>query len=93
MTTFGTPQENPVFWDGISANAFLHDLSGPLQLHHATGDTSVPVEFSQTLAEQLTAVGKEHELYVYQGDDHNISGNFTTAMRRTIEYFDRALKE
>lgn len=92
-TTFGAPEQNPTFWDGISANAYLEDLSGPLQLHHATGDTSVPVEFSQTLAEQLTTAGKEHELYVYQGDDHNISSNFTTAMRRTIEYFDRVLKE
>lgn len=89
---YGTPEANPDFWASISANSFLSDISGPIQLHHGTADSSVPVEFSQTLDEQLTAVGKEVELFVYQGDDHNLSQNFSTAMNRSIEFFDRYLK-
>ena len=27
-------------------------------------------------------------LYTYEGDNHNISGNFSTAMQRTIAFFD-----
>jgi uncharacterized protein len=45
--SYGTPAENPAFWDAISANSYLADLSGPLQLHHATTDASVPAEFSE----------------------------------------------
>jgi hypothetical protein len=32
------------------------------------------------------------ELYIYEGDNHNISNNFSVAMQRTIEFFDRYLK-
>ncbi len=92
VNEFGAPEENPSFWNSISANYFLTDLSGPLQLHHGTADTSVPLEFSQTLAEQLDAAGRPGELYVYEGDNHNLSGFFSLAMQRTVEFFDRHVK-
>src|SRR5712691_9803977 len=50
---YGTPQQNPAFWNSISANSYLQDISGPLQLHHGTADMTVPIEFSQTLADQI----------------------------------------
>lgn len=90
---YGGFEENPEFWDSISSTAFLSDISGPLQLHHATGDTSVPKEFSELLQERMEQTGKESELYIYQGDDHNISANFSTAISRSIEFFDRYLKD
>jgi dipeptidyl aminopeptidase/acylaminoacyl peptidase len=89
---FGTPDQNPAFWDSISANSYLADLSGPLQLHHGTQDGEVPLEFSQTLAEQVQAAGGKVELYTYPGDNHNISNYFSTAMQRTITFFDEYLK-
>lgn len=90
---FGSPQQNPQFWRSLSANYFLHDLSGPIQLHHTTGDESVPVEFSQILYEQGLDVGMPIELYTYPGDNHNISLNFNVAMSRSVEFFDRWLKQ
>lgn len=89
---YGTPEQNPKFWNSISATSYLSDISGPLQLHHGTADTSVPVGFSEKLADQMKAAGKEVELYLYQGDDHNIATNFGTAMQRSIEFFDKYLK-
>lgn len=89
---FGTPAENPEFWNSISAEAYLDDLSGPIQQHHGTADTSVPVELAQRFAAELDAVNQPNELYVYQGDDHNLSQNFATAMRRSVEFFDGVLK-
>jgi fermentation-respiration switch protein FrsA (DUF1100 family) len=89
---YGTPEENPEFWASISSNSYVADLSGPLQLHHSTTDATVPVEFSQKLYDQVLAVGKSAELYLYEGDNHNISANFGTAMRRSVEYFDIYLK-
>jgi dipeptidyl aminopeptidase/acylaminoacyl peptidase len=89
---YGTPEQNPEFWDSVSANAFLADLSGPFQLHHGTADEDVPVEFSQKLYEQIQAANHDVEIYTYDGDNHNISGYFTTAMNRTIEFYDRYLK-
>jgi len=92
VDTYGSPEENPEFWDSISANAYLADLSGPIQLHHGTADTDVPLQFSETLFFQMLEAEQYVELYKYEGDNHNISNSFSTAMQRTIEFFDRFLK-
>lgn len=89
----GLPDQNPAFWRTLSANYYLADLSGPIALHHATGDTSVPVEFSEILHEQGLEAGVPIEINVYQGDNHNISANFNTAMARSVAFFDRWLKQ
>lgn len=92
LDIYGSVEENPAFWASISANSYLADLSGPLQLHHATTDATVPVEFSEILYEQVQAVGLPVELYLYEGDNHNIFANFWTAMQRSIDFFDSQLK-
>lgn len=89
---YGTPETNPAFWNSISANAFLADISGPLQIHHGEADSSVPVAFSKTLKEQMDAVNKFAELFTYPNDDHDITNNFGIAMRRSVEFFNRHLK-
>jgi len=89
---YGTPEQNPKFWDSISSTSFLADISGPVQLHHGTGDSSVPVEFSQKLESRMKDVGREVEFYSYSGDDHNLSANFSTAMQRSVAFFDKYLK-
>lgn len=89
---YGDPQKNPDFWNSLSATSYLGDISGPLQLHHGTSDSSVPVDFSRKLNERLANLGKTVDFYEYAGDDHNISGNFSTAMNRSIEFFDKYLK-
>jgi dipeptidyl aminopeptidase/acylaminoacyl peptidase len=92
LARYGTPEENPQFWNSISSNNYLADISGPVQLHHGTEDESVPLEFSEILYAQLLEVGQPAELYTYEGDNHNISNSFSQAMRRTIEFYDRYLK-
>jgi dipeptidyl aminopeptidase/acylaminoacyl peptidase len=89
---YGLPQENPDFWNGISANNYLSYISGPLQLHHGTADESVPLEFSESLFQEMQAVGKPVEFYIYTGDNHNLSTQFNTAMSRTIAFYDLYLK-
>jgi dipeptidyl aminopeptidase/acylaminoacyl peptidase len=89
---YGSPEENPAFWNAISANAYLADLSGPLQLHHGTADTEVPLQFTQTLYNEVMAAGKTVEFYEYPGADHNLSQPFSLAMQRTVEFFNKYLK-
>ena len=89
---YGEPDINNEFWKSISATSSLSDISGPLQLHHGTDDKSVPIEFSQDLESKMNEAGKEVELYIYQGDDHNLSSNLSLALRRSVEFFDKNLK-
>lgn len=91
-TKYGEPDQNPDFWATISPNTYLSDLSGPIQLHHSTTDEMVPLAWSETLAEELEMSGQNYEFYTYEGDNHNISGNFVTAMERTITFFDQYVK-
>ena len=89
---YGTPDENPEFWASVSANTYVSDLSGPIQLHHGTADEDVPIFFSETLAQQVRAVGKTAELYLYPEDNHNIANYFNAAMGSTIAFYDQHLK-
>jgi dipeptidyl aminopeptidase/acylaminoacyl peptidase len=84
--------DNRELLDQISSNTYVADISGPVQLHHAKGDETVPYMLSQRLADDLMAAGKEHELYLYEDDDHNLSGNFGTAMARSVAFFDEYVK-
>jgi dipeptidyl aminopeptidase/acylaminoacyl peptidase len=92
VSQFGSPEENPEFWKSISANSYVHEISGPLQLHHGTLDEDVPLEFSELLFYEMINANQYVELYKYDGDNHNISNYFSTAMQRTIEFFDRYVK-
>ena len=89
---YGTPEENPEFWASISANSYVADLSGPIQLHHGTADTDVPLAFSQELYDEITAAGGAVEYYTYPGDDHNLSNQFNLAMQRSVAFFDQYVK-
>ena len=71
----------------------MSDLSGPIELHHAAGDASVPIVMSEILYEQGQAAGMPIDFYAYPGDNHNISVNFNTAMARSVAFFDRWLKQ
>ena len=92
LDSFGTRDENPAFWDSISANAYLDQISGPLQLHHATTDSTVPVAVSELLQKQMEEAGEASELFLYEGDNHNIAVNFYTAMGSSLDFFDKHVK-
>jgi dipeptidyl aminopeptidase/acylaminoacyl peptidase len=89
--SYGSAGTNPTFWNSISANAYLGDLNGPIQLHHGTADHDVPWEFSQILYDEMLQANQVVEFYTYEGDNHNISNNLSLAMARTVEFFNRYL--
>ena len=84
---YGTPSSNPTFWNTLSANTYLKDLGGPIQLHIGTNDEEVPVAFHTALAAQLRPLGKLGGNYVYPGDNHNLSGNLRAALNRSVQFF------
>jgi len=90
--TYGTPEENPEFWDSISSPAFVSDISGPIQLHHGTADHSVPLAASEYLYQAMQDADAPVELFTYPGDDHNLAQSFGLAMQRTLEFFDKYVK-
>ncbi len=92
MNEYGTPQENPEFWNSISPNAYVADIVAPVQLHHSVDDSHVPARFSESLAQQLKRAQKPIEYYPYAGDDHNLAKSFSRAMQRSLAWFDQYVK-
>jgi dienelactone hydrolase len=92
IAQYGSPDQNPNFWASISPNSYVSELSGPIQLHHGTADTEVPIEFSATLFKQIKEVGGTVEFYTYPGDEHNITASFNLAMQRSIQFMDKYVK-
>lgn len=88
----GEPEDNPDFWNSLSATSYIDEISGPIQLHHGTEDESVDQELSINLERLLKEHNKKVELYLYEGDDHNIGNNLRTALNRSVAFFDTYLK-
>jgi len=88
----GTLEQNPTFWNEISPNTYVGDISGPLQIQQAAGDYEVPVYMARELYSEMLDAGRTVFYYEYAGDDHNISHNYELAMQRTLAFFDQYVK-
>jgi uncharacterized protein len=73
--------------DQISSIENIDSISTPLNIHHATADESVPYSWGTALDKKLKAAGKTVNFYSYQGDNHDISGNFGKALSRDAAFF------
>jgi dipeptidyl aminopeptidase/acylaminoacyl peptidase len=90
---YKTPNENPGFWNSIDPTYFTSDITASIQLDVGGADEEVPVAFSESLNNKLKAEGKTVEYYVYPGSDHNIKQGFSLAMQRSVDFFDKYLKQ
>jgi dipeptidyl aminopeptidase/acylaminoacyl peptidase len=63
-----------------------------VQIHHGTNDAEVPVEFSVKLFDQIKAANETGEIFTYLDDDHNLSQSLTTAIQRSVAFFDEHVK-
>jgi dipeptidyl aminopeptidase/acylaminoacyl peptidase len=90
---WGLPEEQGDLFRRMSSRRYLGDVVGPVQIHHGTGDTSVPYQHGLALSRALAEAGKNQELYTYPGAPHNWSGpTWETAIGRSVAFFDRYVK-
>lgn len=87
LAQYGTPQSNPEFWNSVSAINYVANITGPSQIQHSTGDSTVPVSFSQKLRDALQTASKPVQYYEYPGDDHQLSANSAQVYTRLVEFF------
>lgn len=67
---------------------FIQNISAPLILHHATGETSVPYRWSESLAAKLYSYNKEFEFYSYESENHLLKGEHRKkAIERDVLFF------
>ena len=77
----------------ISAMYFFQNITAAVSIHHGTVDALVPLEWSLTTCDQLTALGKNVECVYYQDMPHTFYGSGEEEfMQNTVRFFDQHLK-
>jgi len=89
---YGSPSATSPFWSAADPTNFVSDIKAPIQLHYGESDEEIPLGFQNYFIDKLKKAGKQYEFYTYPGDNHNISQNFSLAMKRSIDFFDKFLK-
>lgn len=92
INVYGTPAENPDFWNSVDPTYFVKDISTPVQINVGLADTQVPPDFSSSLRDKLQSTGKTVEYYDYPGANHDINQSFGVAMKHTLDFFAKYLK-
>ena len=89
---YGSPKENPDFWNSVDPTFFIKDITTPVQINVGLADNQVPPDFSSSLRDKLQSANKTVEYYQYPGANHDINQSFTLAMKHSIDFFDKYLK-
>ena len=88
---WGTPDENPDFWDGISADTHFDRITEPVLIHHGTVDTTCPPEWATHTARSMQRAGVTAILEWYPSEGHTFEAAFDQSMERTTKFLDRRL--
>lgn len=89
---YGSGVEAKVVYDQISPLNYFKDASAPVQLHHGTADSAVPIHFSEAMYAALMENGKKAEFFVYPGQKHEFIEAWPVASERALQFFDRYVK-
>lgn len=69
---------------------FIDELTTPLVIHHAKGESSVPYRWSESFAAQLYKHGKTFEFYSYESNNHLFQNETREkAIQRDIAFFNK----
>ncbi len=86
--TYGTPEENRVFWEGLNGEPYIDRIAIPIQIYHGTNDADVPYDWSLHTLEILRAKNKTAELITYEGEGHEFSFAWNRFME-SVEMFTK----
>ena len=89
---FGLPEDNPEFWQGISAINYFDKATDPLLILHGTADETCDIKWSEATAKALQDAGKSVEFIQYEGERHAFSPRWEDSMKETIRFFEANLK-
>ena len=83
----GTPEEMPEEYEKRSAIYWADKINTPLLIAQGTEDWRVLMHHSVDLYDKMKAMGKDVELKLYEGEDHDTALN-----NHTLEYFQWLLE-
>jgi dipeptidyl aminopeptidase/acylaminoacyl peptidase len=92
--TYGDFSEDSPFWKQVVPTNYLDGVSGAIMIDHALNDDVVSIDYSRNLMKILDKTSIPHTLNEFPTGGHNISGaSFIPAMQKTVEFFNKYLKQ
>lgn len=91
VDAYGSPEDNPAFWDAVSPVTYVERVAAPVLIHHGTRDDTCPIEWSERTVAALERAGKDVQMFRYD-DGHAFGPAYEESMRRTVAFLDRTVK-
>lgn len=88
---FGTPQEEPGFYRGLSSRTYFDRITEPVLMHHGTDDEQCPFPWARTTQGLLTEAGVASRLEVYPGEQHSFTPQWQASIEETVRFLRRRL--
>lgn len=92
IAEFGTRETNPDRWDLFSPKTYLDRIQAPITLFQGSNDKDVPKAWSDDLAANLTAAGREVTYVEYPGESHEFGPQWNDFMQKTAAFFTEKLQ-
>lgn len=89
---FGTPQQRPEFYDGLSPRTYFDRIEVPVLSHHGTLDESCPLPWARTTQRLMREAGVDSSLRLYQGEQHAFGPQWLASMQLTVRFLRRHLR-
>lgn len=88
---WGSPDDNPEFWDAISADSHFDRVTEPVLMHHGTVDDTCPPRWARHTARAMERAGVDVTLRWYEGEGHTFGAAFDRSLDRSVAFLERHL--
>jgi len=88
---FGTIDEAPDFWAGLSARSYFDRLDASLLMVHGALDESCPIGWARSTDRALSRAGADSELVVHDTEGHTFAAQWRDTMERTVDFLREKL--
>ncbi len=88
---FGTPQQSPGFYRGLSPRTYFDRVTEPVLMFHGTADSTCPPVWSRTTHRLLEQAGVDATLVEYPGEEHAFYARWQDSIERSVMFLRRRL--
>jgi dipeptidyl aminopeptidase/acylaminoacyl peptidase len=88
---YGTPRQEPEFYDGLSSRTYFDRITEPVLIHHGAVDGTCPPVWSRTTQRLLEKAEVDSTLVEYPGEDHTFYARWQDSMVRSVQFLRRQL--
>ena len=83
---WGTVEENPEFWAGLSSRTYFDRIEAAVLMHHGTLDESCPYPWALATRDALRRADVDVNFQSYAGEYHTFFRDWELSMQRTVDF-------